>query len=70
MHHTGLIDSWTRTPIVIFKKIILFSCLFLAVLGLCCRAGFSLIVVIGDVSLVAACQVLVAVASFVVGSGL
>ena len=39
-------------------------------LGLCCCAGFSLIVVIGGIPLVVACQVLFAVASFFVGGGL
>ena len=44
--------------------------LFLAVLGLCCCTGFSLVVVIGGCSLVAVHGLLIAVASLVAEHGL
>ena len=48
----------------------LFYYLFLAVLGLQCCAGFSLAVADEGYSLVAACGVLIVVASFIVEHGL
>ena len=47
-----------------FKKII-FIYLFLAVFGLCCCVGFSLIVATGGSSLVVVSELLIVVASFV-----
>jgi len=44
--------------------------LFLAVLGLRCGAGFSLVVASGGYSLVVACRLLTAVASLPVEHGL
>ena len=44
-----------------FFKIILFVYLFLAVLGLHCCVGFSLVAARGDYSLVAVCGVLISV---------
>ena len=43
--------------------------LFLAVLGLCCYAGFSLVLRLGAYSLVAASRLLTVVASLAVASG-
>jgi len=48
-----------------FKKFI-----YLAVLGLCCYAGFSLVVTSRGYSLVALCRLLFAVASLVAEHGL
>ena len=48
-----------------FKNFYLFVCLFLAVLGLRCHTGFSLVVENGDYSLVAEHGLLFAVASLV-----
>ena len=48
-----------------FLKVILFVCLFLAVLGLHCCVGFSPVAARGDYSLVAVCGVLISVASLV-----
>ena len=44
--------------------------LFLAVLGFCCCAGFSLVVTSRGSSLVAMCRLLIAVASLVLEQGL
>ena len=59
------------TSVMIFTRVylslnLLFVYLFLAVLGLCCSTGFSLAVVSGVYSLVAARGLLVAVASLAV----
>ena len=51
---------------IIFLKFHIFI-LFLAVLGLCCCTGFSLVVVIGGYSLVAVHGLLIAVASLFAG---
>ena len=58
------------TIINIFLKIILLICLFLAVLGLHCYTGFSLVVASGVYSLVALEGHLLAVASLAVEHGL
>ena len=50
----------------LLKKIIVFICLFLPVLGLHCCAGFSLVAVSGGYCLVAVLRLLTAVASLVV----
>ena len=47
-----------------------FIYLFLAMLGLCCCRGFSLVVVSGPYSLAVMCGLLMAVASVVAGHGL
>ena len=47
-----------------------FVYLFLAVLGLHCSAGFSLVVASGGYSLVAVCGLLIAVASLIAEHGL
>ena len=47
-----------------------FIYLFLAVLGLCCCSGFSLVVEGGGYSLVTVCGLLITVASVVVEHGL
>ena len=74
-------QSWLSSPHVfissplhskppIKKKIILFVYLLLAVLGLCCCAGFSLVVAIRGDSLAAVRGLLIAVASLVGQHGL
>ena len=55
---------------IIFLKIILLICLFLAVLGLHCYTGFSLVVASGGYSLDALEGHLLAVASLAVEHGL
>ena len=50
--------------------VILFMCVFVAVLCLCCLAGLSLVVVSGVYSLVVTCRFPVAVASLVAERGL
>ena len=45
-----------------------FIYLFLTVLGLCCCAGFSLVAVSGDYSVVAVYEVLIAVVSLALGA--
>ena len=55
--------------IFLFLKILFFN-IFLAVLGLCCCAGFSLVMASGGCSLGAVCRLLIAVASLVMEHGL
>ena len=50
--------------------IVLFIYLFLAVLGLCCCMGFSLVVARGDYFLAVLCRLLIGVASLVAERGL
>ena len=59
------------TSVIIFTRVylslnFLFVYFFLAVLGLCCSTGLSLVVVSGVYSLVAVCRLLVAVTSLAV----
>ena len=54
--------------IFLFLKILFFN-IFLAALGVCCYAGFSLVMASGGHSLVAVCRLLIAVASLVVERG-
>ena len=50
--------------------VFLWICLSVAVLGLCCCAGFSVVAVSGGCSVAAAHSLLTVVASLVVGHGL
>ena len=55
---------------LVFFFFLIFVYLFLAVLGLCCSAGFSLVVTSGGYSLVAGHGLLIAVVSLVAEHGL